>query len=73
MTREDVSDGLVAHHMAEARERPDNSVVAPGPVRQREAEDQLFEIGIDRGPARVLSFLRAVELLRDQSAVPGPA
>ena len=64
-------EGRWHHRMAEARERPDDAVVAPGLVRHREAEDQLLDFGIDRGPARVLSFLRAVELLRYKAAVPG--
>ena len=70
MTAEDVADGLVAHVVAEVRERPDNAVVAPGTILDRELDDQFLNDAINSGPTGIGPLRRAIELLGDESSMP---
>jgi hypothetical protein len=45
--------------------------IPPVAVVRRKADDQLLNASLDRGPTWIASFLRAIELPRDQPSVPG--
>ena len=68
VTFEDVGDRARREVVAEVREGTQNTVVTPGPVLLRHADNQSFEIGICSWPSR-LSL--AVILLCDELPVPG--
>ncbi len=71
MALQHVPDGLIAHDVAKVCKGANDAVVAPASVLACEADDQILDISIDRGPAGVRSLLRAIELPRDEPSVPG--
>jgi hypothetical protein len=70
MTFENAAHGLVTDGVPKVGQGADDSVVAPGAILLGHADDQRFQIRIDRGATGSLALLRAVKFLGDQCAVP---
>ena len=70
MTLQNVANALVANLIPEVPESPGNSVIAPALVFSRKLDDQGLDFYVDSWSAWIMSILGAVELLRDQSAMP---
>ena len=62
---------LIAHGVAQIRQCASDAIVTPGFVSSCDLKDQLFKLRIDGRPTRLASLFRSVELLGDESAVPG--
>src|SRR5262247_2364120 len=70
MALEDVAHRLSTNRQAQVSQGADDPVVAPGAILLGDADNQCFELLVDRGTAWSLPALGAVELLGDQCAVP---
>jgi len=62
---------LIRDTVPEVGQRADDPIVAPAGILSGHRDDQPDDLLLDRRPARVATVFRAVELLGDQSAIPG--
>jgi hypothetical protein len=68
---QDIANGLITDRIAEMGQGADYTIVPPGPILSGQAHHQGFQLRIDRRAPWRPAFLRAVELLGDELAMPG--
>src|SRR5476649_128923 len=56
--------------MPQIGQRPNNPIIAPGPILLGHANNQFLNFSVDPWPARGSPFLRAIELAGDEPSVP---
>jgi hypothetical protein len=70
VTLQDLPDGLIVYFVPEVRERPGDSVIAPGSILFRKANVELFYFLVDFRSTRTLPFRPTVELICNKPPVP---
>ncbi len=70
VTPQDIADRLIRNLVPQIGQRPSNPVIAPIPVLTGHPKDQLLDLPLDPGPARILPGLRAIEFAGDELAIP---
>src|SRR5262249_42312120 len=71
MALENVAHGLVTDREAQVGESANDPVIAPGAIRLGHTHDPGLDLLVNHRAARSLTLARAVELLRNELAVPG--
>ena len=67
---QNVADRPIADLVSEIGERSGDAIVAPASILGGEVDDEPFDLLADRRSTSPSSFLRSVELLRDQTSMP---
>jgi hypothetical protein len=71
MTAKDVAHCLIRDNVAEVRQSSDNPIVTPARVLSRHLDHQFHDLALNWRPARIRALAGTIELLGDESAVPG--
>jgi hypothetical protein len=70
VTAQNITDRLIGDFMSQIGERPDDPIIAPGPIFLGHADDQSFDLSVDPRSPRDSTGSRSLEFASDEPSVP---